>query len=243
LKLARGLARAARAAGARLHENSQVLDWRETGGRVLIRTAHGEVSAAHMILSGDGELRGLASGQAKARVATLANYIAVTESLPSPHAETLLPGGEAAADSRFVINYWRKTHDGRLLFGGGETYGAGSPADIAAFVRRPMLKVYPRLRDVQITHAWGGRLGVTMHRMPYVRALSPRVLISAGYSGQGVMLAPHFGKLLGQAIAGQAGGLDLLSRLPAPPFPGGALLREPVLAAGMSYYALRDQLG
>ena len=81
-----------------------------------------------------------------------------------------------------------------------------------------------------------------MTRMPFVRRLSPRVLTAAGYSGQGVMLAPYFGKILADAVAGQLGQFDLLARLPVPPFPGGPLMRWPLLVAGMSYYALRDRL-
>src|SRR5690606_15322976 len=102
-------------------------------------------------------------------------------------------------DSRLVVNYFRKTPDGRLLFGGGENYSPDFPRDLPGFVRRRMLKVYPSLAEARITHAWGGTLGITLHRTPYVRELAPGVRIAAGYSGQGVMLAPYFGKLLAQA--------------------------------------------
>jgi gamma-glutamylputrescine oxidase len=105
-----------------------------------------------------------------------------------------------------------------------------------------MLKIFPQLEDVRIDYGWGGILGITMSRMPFVRKLSPRVLTAAGYSGQGVMLAPYFGMLLAHAIKGQLGEMDLLARLPVPPFPGGPLMRWPLLVAGLSYYALRDRL-
>ena len=105
-----------------------------------------------------------------------------------------------------------------------------------------MLKIFPQLADVSIDYGWGGILGITMTRLPFVRKLSPRVLTAAGYSGQGVMLAPYFGKLLGEAVRGQLGEFDLLARLPVPAFPGGPLMRWPLLVAGMSYYALRDRL-
>ena len=149
----------------------------------------------------------------------------------------------AVADSRFVINYFRKTADNRLLFGGGENYVPWFPADIAAFVRGHMTRIYPQLSGVRISHAWGGSLGVTMHRLPFVRELEPGVWTAAGYSGQGVMLAPWVGALLGRATLGQREEADLLSTLPCPPFPGGRLLRWPALVAGMSWYALRDRFG
>lgn len=149
----------------------------------------------------------------------------------------------SAADSRFVVNYFRRTPDGRLLFGGGETYSMAFPSDIAGFVRRHMLRIYPGLADVAITHAWGGSLGVTVHRTPFVRELEPGVRVAAGYSGQGVMLAPWVGALLGRAALGDTAGTDLLARLPCPPFPGGPMLRWPALVAGMSWFALRDRFG
>ena len=68
------------------------------------------------------------------------------------------------------------------------------------------------------------------------------MLIAAGYSGHGVALAPYFGHLLAEATAGALERFDLLSRLPVPAFPGGAWLRRPLLAAAMSYYALRDRI-
>lgn len=234
LKLALGLARLAEAAGAQIHEHSRVaaLDG------LTVRTPEGSVACQRIILSGDGYLDGLVPAL-EARVMPINNFIAVTEPLDD---RAILPSDMAAADSRFVIRYWRKTPDGRLLFGGGENYTPWFPADIAGFVRRHMLGTYPQLAGAKITHAWGGTLGVTTTRLPYVGEPAPGVLAAAGYSGQGVMLAPYFGKLLAQAALGEAAMLEPLKRLPTPAFPGGKWLRWPALAAGMSWYALRDRL-
>jgi gamma-glutamylputrescine oxidase len=169
------------------------------------------------------------------------NFLLATEPL-GDRADAILRSNAAVADSRFVINYFRKSPDGRLIFGGGENYSPGFPRDLKGFVRRHMLKVYPQLADVAITHAWGGTLGITVHRSPFVRELAPGVRIAAGYSGQGVMLAPWFGKLLADAVLGQTEGVDLLARLPVPPFPGGRWLRWPLTVAGLSWYALRDRI-
>ncbi|OYX02113.1 MAG: oxidoreductase, partial [Rhizobiales bacterium 32-66-8] len=78
--------------------------------------------------------------------------------------------------------------------------------------------------------------------MPFVRRLSDHVVVSAGYSGQGVALAPLFGKILAETLAGQIARLDVLERLPVPRFIGGTALRYPLLVAGLTYYALRDRL-
>ena len=121
-------------------------------------------------------------------------------------AGAIIRSDAAVADSRFVVNYFRKTPDGRLLFGGGENYRPGFPSDLAGFVRRHMLKVYPQLADVPIDHAWGGTLGITMNRVPFVGEVAPGVRVASGYSGQGVMLAPYVGKLLAEAIEESAPG-------------------------------------
>jgi gamma-glutamylputrescine oxidase len=240
LKLALGLARAAMAAGAVIHENTRAESWTRQGGKIVVETATGRVTCDQLILSGDGSLNAMA-GKARARVMPINNFIAVTAPLDDV-AETIIRSNAAVSDSRFVVNYFRKTPDGRLLFGGGENYRPGFPRDIAGLVRKNLAKVYPRLAEVPLTHAWGGTLGITMSRMPFVGEVAPGVRVASGYSGQGVMLAPYVGKLLAQAALGDREDVDLLSRLPTPPFPGGRLLRWPLTVAGLSWYALRDRL-
>lgn len=240
LKLALGMARRVLAAGAVIHENTRAETWRREGGKIVVETATGHVTCDQLILSGDGLLNTMA-GSARARVMPINNFIAVTAPL-GDLAETIIRSNAAVSDSRFVVKYFRKTPDGRLLFGGGENYRPGFPSDIAGLVRKNLAKVYPRLAEVQITHAWGGTLGITMSRMPFVGEVAPGVRVASGYSGQGVMLAPYVGKLLGDAAMGQAEPVALLSRLPTPPFPGGRLLRWPLTVAGLSWYALRDRL-
>lgn len=239
LKLALGLARAAEGHGAKLYENSRVCAWSDVSDGVRLCLSNGtRVTAKTVLICGNGYMEGL-SERIDAHVMPINNFILATEPLNDP---AVLPNDYAAADSRFVVNYWRKTADGRLLFGGGENYTPWFPKDIAAFVRRNMLKIYPQLENVRISHAWGGTLAITLSRAPFVRRLAPNILVSAGYSGQGVVLAPYFGKLLARAVLGDDRDLDLLSRLPTPAFFGGRLLRWPALVAGLSYYALRDRL-
>ena len=170
------------------------------------------------------------------------NFILATEPLSPDVATALIRDDVAVSDSRFVVNYFRLSADRRLLFGGGETYRTGFPPDLPGFVRRQMLKVFPQLQAARIDFAWGGTLGITTTRLPLVRRVAPNVLTAAGYSGLGVVLAPYFGKILGDAVAGTLGEFDRLARLPVPPFPGGRLLRWPTLVAAMSYFALRDRL-
>lgn len=237
LKLAQGMAARAMAAEAVIHENTRAETWRRERGRIVVETSGGRVTCDQLILSGDGRLNAMA-GPAQARVMPINNFIAVTAPL-GDLADEIIRSNAAVSDSRFVVNYFRKTQDGRLLFGGGENYRPGFPSDIAGLVRRNLAKVYPRLAGVEITHAWGGTLGITLSRMPFVNEIAPGVRVASGYSGQGVMLAPYVGKLLAE---GNAQTLALMARVPTPPFPGGRWLRWPLTVAGLSWYALRDRL-
>ena len=239
LKLAQGLARAAAAQGTQIFENSHVLSYRRIAKGIHLHLENGAtVTCQRLLICGNGYMEGL-SEEIDSHVMPINNFILTTEPLDDP---AILPNDYAAADSRFVVNYWRKTPDNRLLFGGGENYVPWFPKDIRAFVRRNMLKVYPQLANVKISHGWGGTLAITMSRAPFVRNLAPNVWTSAGYSGQGVVLAPYFGKLLARAVTGNARDIELLGRLPTPAFFGGRALRWPALVAGLSYYALRDRL-
>ncbi len=83
---------------------------------------------------------------------------------------------------------------------------------------------------------------MTLPRLPFIRKLRTGVYVAAGYSGQGVALAPFAGKVLADAIRGDPARLDVFASLKVPPFPGGTLLRKPALVAGMLWYALRDRI-
>jgi gamma-glutamylputrescine oxidase len=235
------MARAALARGAKLFERSQAIRYGRQDGKAVVETQTGRVVADWLILAGDGYLSGL-DGQVEARVMPINNFILATEPLGEDVARRLIRDDVAVSDSRFVVNYFRLSADRRMLFGGGENYRAGFPPDLKAFVRHHMLKIFPQLDRVGIDYAWGGTLGITTTRLPYVRRIAPNVLTAAGYSGLGVVLAPYFGKVLGDAVAGTLGEFDRLASLPVPPFPGGRLLRWPTLVAAMSYFALRDRL-
>jgi gamma-glutamylputrescine oxidase len=235
LNYALGLAKAAAGAGVRLHERSRVT--RVTQGRV--ETAAGTVSAPHILLACNGYLCGLAGSVAR-HVMPINNFIVATEPLDDPRA--LIRDDVAVADSRFVVNYFRLSQDGRLLFGGGESYGYRFPADIAAKVRKPMRRLFPQLADTRIEYAWGGTLGITMDRMPHFAKVSPGILSISGYSGHGVGMATLAGKLAAEAIAGQAERFEVFATLPRPQFPGGARVRTPLLALAMVWYGLRDRL-
>ncbi len=240
LRYALGLARAARAAGVRIFENSRVSAITHADP-ALVTTEAAQITARFVAMGCNGYLGRLEPGVA-ARVMPINNFIAATRPMTDAERRAVIDADHAVADSKFVINYYRFSADNRLLFGGGESYGYRFPADIAATVRRPMEAVFPQLRGIEITHAWGGTLGITVNRMPHFARLAGNVLSAAGYSGHGVAMATVGGRLLAEAIAGQAERFDLMAQVPTHPFPGGTALRQPLLIAAMLWFALRDRL-
>ena len=239
LNYALGLARAAAAAGARIYERSRV-DWVTETDPVRLGAGPARIRARHLLWAANGYLGDL-DRRIAAQVMPINNYIVATEPL-GDLADRLIPGREAVADSKFVINYFRLSADGRMLFGGGESYGYRFPADIAAKARRPMVEIFPELSDARIDHAWGGTLAITRSRMPHFEWIAANILTAGGYSGHGVAMATLGGKLAAEAITGSAGRFDLMASVPTPRFPGGAALRWPLLVLAMVWFSLRDRL-
>ena len=231
-----GLARAARTEGAVIHETSEV----HAIDGTTVRTAKGHVRARMVVQATNGYSPWL-TGKTAARVLPINNYIAVTEPLANPPFCTKR-GHPAVADSRFVVNYFWQTKDGRLVFGGGESYGKRFPRDIRTKVRRNLARVYPDLADVRFDHAWGGTLAVTATRLPYLAEVAPGVFSAGGYSGHGLALSSLFGKLCVEAARGERSRFDLAGRLPVPALPGGRLFGGWMAQAGMMLGALRDRV-
>lgn len=241
LNFALGIARAAASHGARLHDDCEVTALVRTPGGWRLTTRRGQVQARRVVLACNGYLRGL-SRLARRHVMPINNYIAVTEALGPQRAHQLISNGAAVSDSRFVVNYFRITPDHRLLFGGGENYRYRFPTDIASFVRPHVLSIFPQLDSVKFDFSWGGTLGITATRMPFVRELEPGLINASGFSGLGIVMAPYVGKIVADALCGERSEFELLGRVPVPAFPGGPALRWPTMAAAMSFYALRDCL-
>lgn len=244
LAYALGLARAADGAGAMLFEDSRVtaiegMDAR-AGGRVTVRTAKGAVTADHLLLAGNAYLGGLAPALRR-KVMPVGTYIIATEALGEDRAHALIPGDVAVADCNFVLNYFRLSADHRMLFGGRVSYSTIEPPNLAATMRRSMLKVFPQLADAAVDYCWGGYVGITVDRTPHLGRLAPNVYFAQGFSGHGVALTGLAGKLFAEAVAGTAERFDVFAKLRHMDFPGGAL-RTPALVLAMLYYRMRDLL-
>jgi gamma-glutamylputrescine oxidase len=240
LNYALGLAAACEEAGVRLYEHSAALGYTRTDP-ASVRTAMGEVSARYIVLGCDAYLEGL-EPRIATRVMPINSFMIATGPLGEERARSLIRDDVCVHDTRFVVNYFRLSADRRLLFGGGESYGRELPRDIGALVRPRMLKIFPQLADVPVAHAWGGALGISRSRLPHVGRLPPNVFFAQGFSGHGISLGTLAGVLIAEAVGGTAERFDVLARLPAPAWPGGTVLRWPLLVLGMLYYGLRDRL-
>ncbi|WP_082909731.1 NAD(P)/FAD-dependent oxidoreductase [Sinorhizobium glycinis] len=239
MKLLVGLAKQAALAGANLYEQTKALKVEKKGGAAVIETSRGTITAERVLIACNAYIGNLEPVTAS-HVMPIRSFIGATPVL-TDHPE-ILPGGESVDDSRFVVRYFRKSKDGRLLFGGREAYTADNPRDISSHIRRQIREIYPALANVEITHAWGGSVGITMPRQPFFREVMPGVTSIGGYSGHGVMLSNYCGKLYADLALGSATELDLLKDLKIPAFPGGTRFRSALLFLALSWYALRDRL-
>jgi gamma-glutamylputrescine oxidase len=244
LKYCLGLADAAREAGVRVHENSAVFVV-ERGAKPVVKTAQGECACDFVVLAGNvylGEYGDDIAPEVAARIMPVGTYMIATEPMEPDRADDLMRGRPAASDTNFVLDYFRLTADHRLLFGGGDSYSGSAPRDIVARIRASMLAVFPQLADLSIPHAWGGFVDITMNKAPNFGRLGGNIFYLQGFSGHGLALTGMAGKLVAEAIAGQAERYDLFARIKHHAFPGGALMRTPALVLGMLYYRLRDAL-
>ncbi len=244
LKYCLGLARAARAAGVRMFEQSPVLTL-EHGPKVRLRTAQGEVVCDFVVLAGNvylSEFGQALAPQLTARIMPVGTYIITTEAMPPERADALIRARAAVCDTNFALNYFRLTADHRMLFGGGISYTGATPSKLGAHMRKKMLAVFPQLQDLVLAYTWGGFVDITMNRCPDFGRIGNNVYYLQGFSGHGLALAGMAGKLAAEAIAGQAERFDLLARIKHRPFPGGAALRMPALVLGTLYHRLRDVL-
>jgi gamma-glutamylputrescine oxidase len=240
LAYTRGLARAALAAGVRIYEQSPVVRL-ERGATPVLHTADGALAADHVVLAGNALVHGIAP-ELDRKIMPVGTYIGATGPLGEERARALIRNGMAVADVNWALDYFRLSHDHRLLFGGRASYSTLPPPDLAGTMQRRMTRVFPQLADVGFEHVWGGFVDISRNRAPHWGRLGTNVYFAQGFSGHGVAATALAGRVLGEAIAGQAARLDAFAKIPHRDFPGGRALRTPLLVAAMAWFKLRDAL-
>ena len=236
-----GLARAAEQHGARIFEATRATAFSPAGAQVRVATPGAEVRARFLVLCGNVYLGDTAPPLAR-KIMAVATYIVATESLGPERAQQLITNNAAVSDMNWVLDYFRRSADHRLLFGGRVNYSGLKSFDAPGATRARMLRVFPQLDGVRIDYAWGGHVDITLNRAPHFGRLAPNVYFLQGFSGHGIALTGIAGKLVADAIRGTAERFDVFARIPHANFPGGAALRRPGLVLAMLWYRLRDLL-
>lgn len=241
LNLVLGEAEAVESLGGIIHEHSTVTRI-EQGAKPVVHTDKGQVVANFVVVAGNAYLGNLVP-QLAAKSMPCGTQVITTEPLSDELAQSLLPQDYCVEDCAYLLDYYRLSGDKRMIFGGGVVYGARDPANVEALVRPNLIKTFPQLKDVKIDYAWTGNFLLTLSRLPQVGRIGDNIYYSQGCSGHGVTYTHLAGKILAEAIRGQAERFDAFASLPHYPFPGGRLFRVPFTAVGAWYYQMRDKLG
>jgi gamma-glutamylputrescine oxidase len=250
-----GLAKGASSIGVRIYQQSPVIAMKHSHAAnnesAYLQTETGSVKAKFVVLAGNMYLPEvspkLAPTLAK-RIMPVGTYIIATEPIAPSLAEQLIPSNAAVCDTNFILDYFRfsantKLSIPRMIYGGRVSYSAITPPNLTQKMQARMTETFPQLKDTKVEFTWGGFVDITMNRAPDFGRIAPNVYYLQGFSGHGVALTGMAGKLVAEAIAGQAERLDLMARIPHHHFLGGKLLRTPALVLGMAWYQLRDALG
>lgn len=241
LNLVLGQARAFESLGGVIYEDSKVIRI-EQGKPAKVITENGSIVADTVVVAGNAYVFGLIP-EVEKKAMPCGTQVIATEPLSKDLQKQLLPTDHCVEDGNYLLDYYRLSGDGRLIYGGGTTYGAREPEKIESIIGRKMLKTYPMLKDVKIEFAWTGNFLLTMMRMPQVGKIGDNLYYAQGYSGHGVTNSHLMGEILADAIEGDVSRYDVFASMPQYPFPGGRLLRVPYTAMGAMYYSLRDKLG
>ncbi|MDO6590217.1 gamma-glutamylputrescine oxidoreductase [Loktanella sp. D2R18] len=242
LNLALGEADAFEKNGGTIFEMSRVTGVDYESARPAVKTETGTITCKTVVLCGNAYL-GKVVPKLTSRVMPVSTQVMATEQLSDEVVKRLLPTDTCVEDIRYILDYYRLSADNRLLFGGGTVYGGADPRDIEAKLRKNLSKVFPELAHVKIEHAWSGNFALSFSRVPQMGRLNNNTYFAHGYSGHGVTGSHTFGRILAEAISGDASRYDVFEKVPYIPFPGGRMFRVPYSVIGSWYYDIKDRLG
>lgn len=239
LNYALGVAHAFQKAGGKIFDLSPVLEI--TGGAApRVITEHGIVNAKYIILTSGGRIKG-AEKISQPEISAAAHIIA-TEPLGETRARNMLPRDIAISHYGRFPNYYNFSHDHRLLFGGNISYSNVEYPGEDAALRQQMLQFFPHMKMTLIQHCWSVPLNLTRNQMPHIGRLGPQIYYARGFGSNGVIGTNVIGKVLAEAVAGQASRFDVFARIKHSPYPGGTVMKRPLFVAGMMWNQLRDML-
>lgn len=242
LGYARGLARAAAAAGAKLHAGTRALAIRPATNGWSIGTATGTLSAEHIVVGTNGYTDDLWP-ELRRTVIPVYSAITATEPLPAEVRAQIMPGRSVLYETGWDTVYYRIDDEGRLLMGGrGPQRDARGPQDYAHLVDYA-LRLWPALAKARWTHRWFGQVAITADHYPHLNEPAANAHLALGYNGRGIAMATTVGALLAQRILGAAEkDIDLPIRRKLVPFRFHDFWRVGVTTR-IAYGRIRDRLG
>jgi glycine/D-amino acid oxidase-like deaminating enzyme len=201
LSYARGLARAAIAAGAAVYGETPALSLRRDGARWRIETPRAVVHAEKVLLATNGFTDDLWPALRRTIVPVFSS-IAATAPLSDEIAHAIMPTRSVLYESGHITVYYRIDQRNRLLMGGrGPMRWIRKPTDVSYFIRYAE-RLWPQLKGVAWTHGWNSRLAITADHYPHVHEPAENMLISLGCNGRGVALSTAMGAQLARRLIG-----------------------------------------
>ena len=214
----------------------------ERGDPLRLVTPRGTVTARHAVLTRGGYVAGL-HVPSDWRVMPVGTYVVATEPLGEERITALIRENVAVADVNFVLDYFRRSADHRLLFGGRVSYSGIDARDTGGATGARMRRVFPQLAGVRLDYVWGGYVDITHEPDAGLRPHRRQPVLPAG-----VLRTRHRARGHGRAAGGgsrspgRRSASTSIGQLTHHPFPGGRWLRTPALVLAMRWYRLRDLL-
>ncbi|MCB5410374.1 NAD(P)/FAD-dependent oxidoreductase [Pseudogemmobacter faecipullorum] len=202
-KFQAALLRAARAAGVAIHSECRVESVSEGTHKHKVSTERGTVFAREVIVCTNG-YTDHADRWLRQRLVPLRSRIIATEVLGSERVKALVPGLKMLTDTRAMTYYFRPSPDGsRLLFGGRDTGLLGDNEVPTRANKRELLRIFPELEGVQISHSWSGYVAMNRNMLPRIFNRGA-IHYATGFCGSGVVWAPWLGLKIAEKLLGSA---------------------------------------
>ena len=198
-----GLATTVSNLGAQLCEHTDVINIEKNNSNYFrLITSKGDVRAKKVIIATNGYTDRLIP-KLKPLIFPVGSYIVVTEPLSEDLQNIISPKGRMYYDSKWFLNYFRLTPDGRMLWGGRNDLSTDLDLDDSANrLTHELYKVFPDLSGIPITHTWTGKLGITFDLMPHI-GQKDGIYYAFGYGGHGLSIATYLGTEIGLLLSGK----------------------------------------
>jgi gamma-glutamylputrescine oxidase len=242
LKLVLAEAQQVEKLGGTIHEHALVTRLETCSSTTRVYTESGCVRAKNVVVCGNAYLKGLIPAQQR-RSIVAGSQLIWTEPLDQNHADNLIPSRACIEEGELDANFYRLTHDNRMLFGAGLNLGHQNREKIMQVLRPRMLKLFPSLKDASIVSGWSGNFLMTANHTPQINRIGDSNYYAQGYNAFGITTTHLAGRSIAQAITSSSAEFDAFSKLTHIPIVGGKLLRVPYLMTGAYVYRFRDRFG